>query len=358
MSQTTASVTHSLVTTAEDGVTLTNTQILGSLEHLEKNKESTSAIKIINSILNKNFAITQIETSDYYSFENSLKEDLLEIDRELVDIENIFLVDAGGVRAIDKQKTSRNGTIEETYNLIDINSDNRNDIIDQQMERIMGSPLFGLVLLKKLDDTLKKKRKNNDGKSRIVIIKDFDLQFKNRKEQLNAYHKLESYYDFLASTDSKVIILNKGQIVSLAQNEVEIDIIKFKHSNRYLKEQLMLDVIEMTKQEKEITGVNRTEGIDLEKFLDLTTHLTFCELENIIKDGFESTENLMNRFEERKLNKIMELNPEIKISKPTMKLEELIGFNNAKTFIIKGMEKKMVKSMILAGVPGTGIFCK
>lgn len=336
---------------------LTKTQKLKTLEHLEKTKESTSAISIINQILNKNFAVTQIETSDYYSFENSLKEELVNIDRELIDIENIFLVDAGGVRAIDKQKVSRDGSIEETYNLIEINSENRSDIIDQQLERMIGSPLFGLVLLKKLDDSLKKKR-NRDGKSRIVIIKDFDLQFKNRKEQLNAYHKLESYYDFLASTESKVIILNKDKITTLAQNEVEIDIIKFKHSNRYLKEQLMLDVIEMTKEEESFTGVNRTAGLDLEKFLDLTTHLTFCELENIIKDGFESTENLMNRFEQRKLNKIMELNPEIKISKPTMKLENLIGFNNAKSFVIKGMEKGMVKSIILTGPGGTGIFYK
>ncbi|MGL5710409.1 MAG: ATP-binding protein [Cetobacterium sp.] len=328
-----------------DLTVLEDKTILENLFEITSDKRSYSGIKIINDILEKNFAISQIITTDYYSLETLIKENIKSINRSLIDLEDVYLIDAVGLRFFEKQKTKINGETVEEYQIVRGTPDNRPDLLDQTLMKMISSPIFGLEVLKQIDKNKKKHNKENPDKSRIVIIKDFDLRFTNRKEQIAMYHKIEADYDFLARTNSKIIIVNKNEIKTLGNNEAELDIIKYTFDNTNIKRELMQEI-------KESYG--NLEDLDIEYFLKLTSHLTFVELENIIKDGFESTKDLIDRYEKRKIDKIMEANPEIKITMPEIKMEQIIGMENAKNYVRKGMEKGMIKSVALLGPGGTG----
>lgn len=297
---------------------------------------NTNIIKIINDISEKNFTLSEIRTNDNYSLEYDLFKRIdSELDKSLQSIQRIYLVDANSVKTLYKEKVSFFDE-KENREITKLEYRPKNIELPQAFKQIIGTPFFPIAFLKE---------KEQQKKDSILIIKDFDLLFKNRKEQLKAYHAYESEIHNFIDNNNKIIFISKEQPKALYESELSF--VTYNFSNELLRKELIQTISKIFPEKFE-------SNFEIDKLVKLTNNETLLSLKNLLMEDYNNSNELLEIMEKKNIEEIMERNPEIRIKKPKLKLEEVIGLENAKEFISKGMEKKKIKSVLLLGVPGTG----
>lgn len=287
--------------------------------------------KILNDILEKNFTVSNIKVGDYYSFEQDFVSKIkTELNKTMAKETDFYFLDANQIKTVRETTIIEGEEKRKEVRLTDLE-------IAQELKQLRGTPAFPMEFLKQSKTTKR---------NAILIVKDFDLLFKDRVSQLRFYHCYESELQYLMDNNIKIVFLTKSIPKTLL--EAELSWVTYEYSNENRRRKLIEAIKEYVKTEE-------LKDLDVQELVRLTNNYTIVSLENVLKESYRDSKELINLLEKKKLTEITEKNPEIRIKTPSIKYEQLIGLNNAKHFIKSGMEKKKIKSVMLLGTPGNGI---